>query len=331
MNRGEQGESLKQILIVDDHPANLASLEEILRESYRITTALNGQICLDLTYQLHPDLILLDVDMPVMDGLSVCRKLKADPSTTLIPIIFVTALSRLEERLAGYRAGADDYVSKPYDVHELLAKIRIALNNSHDLKVVKQRSHQLESDVVESLSTCRELDALRQFAQNVSGCIDVRSLGDCLLQTFDRFGLRVIVRMLGNSHYFSHAGEVGALDQEMMEAMYDKGRMIDFGHRTLINAEHLSVLVRNMPVHDSIRYRRWKENINLLVGVMNNCIDAVDAPSLQQHQASLNLLVKGLDQLIESLQDPAMQIDQEHTTSHLSQLLNVWESQNLRT
>ncbi len=330
MNRSEKGESLAHILVVDDQPANLTSLEQILRGDYRVSTATNGVDCIENTYRLLPDLILLDVDMPVMDGLTVSRKLKADRTTSLIPIILVSALSRLEERLAGYRAGADDYVAKPYDVDELLAKIRIALNNRHDLEAAKVRTQRLHGDVADSLSACHELSALRQFAENAFDCEDLRSLGEQLLETFDRFGLRVIVRLTGTGHYFSHAGEVGALDREMMEAMYDKGRLIDFGHRTLINADHVSVLVRNMPVHDAVRYRRWKENVNLLVGVVNDCVEAVEAADLQQHRVNLHALMRGLDQLIENLQDPAAPIDQEHATSHLTRLRSDWESQAQR-
>ncbi|MCU7797678.1 MAG: response regulator [Candidatus Thiodiazotropha sp. (ex Semelilucina semeliformis)] len=326
MNQSGNGSSLQHILVVDDQPANLNSLEQILGTTYQVSKGENGQVCLDLTKQLTPDLILLDVDMPVLDGLSVCRKLKSDPTTSMIPIIFVSALSRLEERLAGYRAGADDYVAKPYNVDELLAKIRIALNSSYDLEAAKARASLNLGSVADSLSTCNELDAMRQFINGAFDCQDLRTLGDRLLETFDHFGLRVIVRMLGNGHYFSHAGEVGALDQEMMEAMYDKGRLIDFGHRTLINADHVSVLVRNMPVHDADRYRRWKESLTLLVGVVNNCVAAVENESMHLHQAGLNSLVKGLNQLIEHLQDPELQMDQAHATSHLTHLISVWES-----
>jgi DNA-binding response OmpR family regulator len=326
MNQPDKEASLDHILVVDDQPANLRSLEQILGNSHRVTTAANGVEALEKTYRGQPDLILLDVDMPIMDGLSVCRKLKADPNTSMIPIIFVSALSRLEERLSGYRVGADDYVAKPYDVEELLAKVRIALSDRDDLEMARQRAQQMRGDLADSLSTCHELNALRQFAKHAFECSDLRSLGDKLLETFDLFGLRVIVRLLGNGHYFSHAGEVGALDQEMMEAMYDKGRLIDFGHRTLVNADHVSVLVRNMPVHDAIRYRRWKENINLLVGVVNHCVAAVEAANLQSHHDKLHLLMKGLDQLIENLQDPAASIDHEHATSHINRLRTVWET-----
>ncbi len=326
MSQRDKETSFDHVLVVDDQPANLTSLEQILGYDYRVSTAANGVDALEQTYRGQPDLILLDVDMPIMDGLTVCRKLKADATTSMIPIIFVSALSRLEERLSGYRAGADDYVAKPYDVDELMAKVRIALNNRHDLESARARAERMHGDLADSLSTCHELDALRQFAQQAVECSDLRSLGEKLLETFDRFGLRVIVRLIGNGHYFSHAGEVGALDQEMMEAMYDKGRLIDFGHRTLINADHVSVLVRNMPIHDAVRYRRWKENVSLLVDVVNHCVAAVEEANLQNHRDKIEVLTKGLDQLIENLQDPAMPVDQEHATSHLTQLRTVWES-----
>ncbi|MCU7948216.1 MAG: response regulator, partial [Candidatus Thiodiazotropha sp. (ex Cardiolucina cf. quadrata)] len=101
------------ILVVDDQPANLTSLEQILRFNFQVTLAANGQACLEQVKHDPPDLILLDVDMPLMDGLTVCRMIKADPTTSMIPVIFVSALSRLSERLAGYHAGADDYITKP--------------------------------------------------------------------------------------------------------------------------------------------------------------------------------------------------------------------------
>ncbi|MEW8432189.1 MAG: response regulator, partial [gamma proteobacterium symbiont of Ctena orbiculata] len=230
----EQEEAKPQhILVVDDQPENLKSLEQILRFSYQVSLAASGEACLKLVAAREPpDLILLDVDMPRMDGLTVCRRLKADPVTSLIPVIFVSALSRLSERLAGYHAGADDYVAKPYDVEELLVKIRIALNNRHDLETARERSGLAREEMETSLAACTELNLMADFFHRSLECDDLRALGERLLDTFDRFGLRVIVRLVESGHYFSHAGEVGVLDQEMMESLYEKGNIIDFGHRT---------------------------------------------------------------------------------------------------
>jgi CheY-like chemotaxis protein len=284
-------------------------------------------MCLERLEQETPDLVLLDVDMPLMDGLSVCRIIKTNPDTTMIPVIFVSALSRLSERLAGYKAGADDYVAKPYDVDELLLKIRVALNNKDDLQTARQCSMLAQEEMEESLAVTRELEELIRFIGDTLECDDVRTLGEQMLAAFERFGLRVIVRMIPSGHYFSHAGEVGMLDQEMMESMYGKGRMIDFGRRTLINTESVSVLVRNMPIHDTIRYQRWKENLYLLVQVVNRRISDVQRLlDKKGERERLKPLVNGIQQLIEGLQTREAEILKEETASYVSRLLMNWES-----
>ncbi|MCG7892869.1 MAG: response regulator [Candidatus Thiodiazotropha taylori] len=327
MSRQQQGSAAQHILVVDDQQANLDSLQLILKFNYQVSLASTGQACLDQLADATPDLILLDVDMPMMDGLTVCRIIKANPATSEIPVIFVSALSRLSERLAGYRAGADDYVAKPYDAEELLLKIRVALNNRHDLQNAKQRSVLVREEMEESLALSTELAEIAKFIGRTLECDDIRSLGEQMLVTLERFGLRVIVRMIPSGHYFSHAGEVGVLDQEMMESMYEKGRIIDFGHRTLINTESVSLLVRNMPIHDDDRYHRWKENINLMVEVVNQRISDVQRLlDKQGERERLQPLINGLHQLIETVQESGYEVVKEEAAVTVSRLLMAWES-----
>ena len=111
MNRQRPKE---KILIVDDTPDNLDILLESLKGEYAVIAALNGEKALQLaTKSPHPDLILLDIMMPVMDGYSVCEKLKQNPNTRDIPIIFLTALTDEGDELRGLRMGAVDYIHKP--------------------------------------------------------------------------------------------------------------------------------------------------------------------------------------------------------------------------
>ncbi|MEW8497507.1 MAG: response regulator [Candidatus Thiodiazotropha taylori] len=324
MSRQQQGSAAQHILVVDDQQANLDSLQLILKFNYQVSLASTGQACLDQLADATPDLILLDVDMPMMDGLTVCRIIKANPATSEIPVIFVSALSRLSERLAGYRAGADDYVAKPYDAEELLLKIRVALNNRHDLQNAKQRSVLVREEMEESLALSTELAEIAKFIGRTLECDDIRSLGEQMLVTLERFGLRVIVRMILCGFYFSHAG---VLDQEMMESMYEKGRIIDFGHRTLINTESVSLLVRNMPIHDDDRYHRWKENINLMVEVVNQRISDVQRLlDKQGERERLQPLINGLHQLIETVQESGYEVVKEEAAVTVSRLLMAWES-----
>jgi CheY-like chemotaxis protein len=116
------------ILIVDDEPFNVDYLEQELADlGYRTVSAANGRDALARVAAAPPDLILLDVRMPVMDGFTVCRRLKEDDETRLIPIVIMTALDGMEDRIKGIEAGADDFLTKPVNQRQLVARIQTAL------------------------------------------------------------------------------------------------------------------------------------------------------------------------------------------------------------
>lgn len=121
---GRDSENPK-ILVVDDHPSSRMTAVALLSvEGYDVVEAENGRAALDCVIDLNPDLILLDVMMPGMDGYEVCRCLKQDEQTRLIPIVFVTALNDRRARLKGIEAGGDDFLSKPFDQLELSARVK---------------------------------------------------------------------------------------------------------------------------------------------------------------------------------------------------------------
>jgi len=112
------------VLIVDDAPENLAMLHEALDAAgYRVLVATDGQSALDRVALLMPDLILLDAMMPGIDGFETCRRLKADPLTAHIPVVFMTGLTETGHILAGFQAGGVDYLTKPLNPPEVLVQL----------------------------------------------------------------------------------------------------------------------------------------------------------------------------------------------------------------
>lgn len=121
-------ETPQTVLIVEDDSSVRTMLKQMVeREGIRVVTAEGGAIALDLVDSEEPDLVLLDVVMPELTGLEVCRRLKGDPATRLLPVILVTGLDASADRVAGIEAGADDFLSKPFDSAELLARVRSLL------------------------------------------------------------------------------------------------------------------------------------------------------------------------------------------------------------
>lgn len=128
IDKPPDGEPLATILVVDDEAKNVKLLDALLTpRGYRIVSAADGATALHQVETVQPDLVLLDVMMPVMDGFDVCRRLKDNPQTCLIPVVIMTALDRLEDRVQGIEAGADDFLSKPVHREELLARVRTSL------------------------------------------------------------------------------------------------------------------------------------------------------------------------------------------------------------
>ena len=121
----------KKILLVDDEPNNLQLLRQILRSSYQLIFAHNGQSALAAVAAHHPDLILLDVMMPDLDGYEVCRRLKADPLMHDIPVIFVTAMGDVDDEAAGFDMGAVDYIHKPVSPAIVIRRVQTHLSLVH--------------------------------------------------------------------------------------------------------------------------------------------------------------------------------------------------------
>ncbi|MGV7222320.1 MAG: response regulator [Nitrospinales bacterium] len=135
--------SAETILIVDDSFANVELLSQILgNEGYRIISATNGKQALEMVVELKPDIILLDIMMPIMDGFETCKVLKSKKNTADIPVIFISAKIRQEDIVKGFDVGGSDYITKPIQIRELLARVRTHLR-IQSLNIQKKQSEQL--------------------------------------------------------------------------------------------------------------------------------------------------------------------------------------------
>jgi signal transduction histidine kinase len=131
------------ILGVDDNARNLDILRRTLQPRYALTTAQSGEEALGIAARLRPELVLLDIMMPGLDGYETCRRLRADKTTAHAKVIMVSAKAATSERLEGYAAGADDYIAKPFDPDELLAKVRVYLRLARLEEVERLKSSML--------------------------------------------------------------------------------------------------------------------------------------------------------------------------------------------
>jgi PAS domain S-box-containing protein len=227
------------ILIVDDNPTDIVLLETSLKKAnFKVRIATDVHTALAGIKQVPPDLILLDIIMPDMDGFEVCQRLKADDATKEIPVIFMTALTDPLDEIRGLSAGAVDYVTKPITMETLLARIHTHLRLSNLQKEIQQHNLQRQQEIHERQQTdkalAEERNLLRTLIDNLPDFIYVKDSGSCFLlankATLASFGLTMPEELVGKTDFDLHPPERA---QQFFE---DERRILDSG-QPLINRE----------------------------------------------------------------------------------------------
>jgi signal transduction histidine kinase len=165
------------VLLVDDHPPNIGVLLDYLSEAgLKVLVAQDGASALEQVAYAPPDIILLDVMMPGIDGFETCRRLKTDPATASIPVLFMTALSDTVDKVKGFEIGAVDYITKPIQHEEVLARVTAHLTIRHLQQRLETKNAQLAAEIAERQKLIEELDA---YAHTVAH--DLRNPLSCII------------------------------------------------------------------------------------------------------------------------------------------------------
>ncbi len=168
------------IMVVDDQPANLKLLEDMLKvHGYKIRSFPRGRLALAAAVQNPPDLFLLDINMPEMNGYEVCERLKANPDLAATPVIFLSALNATEDKVKAFQAGGSDYINKPFQLEEVHARIQTHLQLSALQQALRQQNDQLEELVSQrtkqlEVAVKRIRSMYDQTLRALGGALDLR-------------------------------------------------------------------------------------------------------------------------------------------------------------
>lgn len=292
------------ILLVDDNPANLTVLlEQLLAQGFQLMVAESGESALERVSYRKPDIILLDVRMPGIDGYETCRRLKATPDTAAIPVIFLSALNDADDKVQGFRAGGVDFIAKPMDFSEVLLRIHTQLSLARLQQDLAQSNAELEQRVAARTAALEaEMARRAQSEAEKSTLLELVRSQSSHLQS------------LGNRLLAQQSDGHTALAQEMDEQL--TGNLAQM-------REQLGVLLGQV---EEGKIRRRLESMERLLTRTEGFVKSVTVTLLQPSPAESMLGANPLLRLSEREREVLLLIVRQHSAEEIARLLQVTPS-----
>ncbi|AFL73692.1 response regulator [Thiocystis violascens] len=302
-----------RVMIVDDDEISAAALEIALRSRFEIHTLYSGEAALLALEQIKPEVVLLDISMPGIDGYATCRQLrKRLPQEDQPAVIFVSVKDTLEDRLLAYESGGDDFIIKPAQPEEVLSKARAMVGLVAERKRLKVSADSARQMAMGFLTNLGETGTALQFLRNSQSCLEPLELARLAIATLREYGLaaNVQLRPPGATLTFIESGSATPLEESVFAMVRDMGRIFQFRQRLIINYPHVSVLIKNLPIADPDRAGRLRD---LLAIIAEGCetsmlalirIAEIDARTrqLQQTGAAVQAAIESLHQQYQAQQ-----------------------------
>lgn len=271
-----------RVFVVDDDAIILDVLRATLAAECELHTFASAEACLSALADVKPDLFLLDVSMPVMDGYALCRQLKDDWDTQDIPVVFISASDNNETRMLCYEAGGDDFIQKPFDPAELLSKLGVAGRILAEKKALREQAGYAQRTAMAAMVSMGELGVVLQFLSKSFACNTLDELAAALLDAMQQYDLQAAVQMrIGDEVLtLSHNGRNVTLEVSVLNHVRESGRIFQFKSRCVFNYGQVTLLVKNMPLEDAERCGRIRDNGALLAEGADARLRAIETEML---------------------------------------------------
>lgn len=294
-----------RVFVVDDDEMVLDLLAGLLDSVCEVETFASGAACLSRLAEQKPDLFLLDVRMPGMDGYAFCRHLKDDWDTQDIPVLFVSSSDDIETRLLCYEAGGDDFILKPFTPPELLRKIKVAERILAEKRALHEQAGYAQRTAMSAMTSMGELGVVLQFLSKSFACNTMDELGAALLESMQHYDLQAAVRlsMAGEVRSMSPNGHDLPLEVAVLNHVCHSGRIFQFKSRCVFNYGQVTLMVNNMPVDDADRCGRIRDNGALLAEGADARLRAMEAEqSAQRRRIGIETALPQVHSTLDSVQ-----------------------------
>jgi len=282
-----------KVFVVDDDPATLEIMQAILESECQVETFPGAEACLERITSDKPDMFLLDVSMPGMDGYSLCSRIKEDFSLNSIPVTFVSSNDSSDARLKGYDVGGDDFVVKPFDPEELRRKVRVARQIARNREQLKEQIESAEYLSSLALAGMDEGGIALQFMSELIGWDTEQEVAEGLLKLLQRYRLdgAVQTRIDGHKLTLSARGMNLPLETSILDHVSTMDRIFEFRNRSAHNFERVSLIVNNLPLDDPDYCGRLRDNLSIAVQGADSRLRAIETEMANRHSQQIILSV----------------------------------------
>ncbi|MBV1911272.1 MAG: response regulator [Kangiellaceae bacterium] len=276
------------ILAIDDDKFVQKMIARALdSESTLVRTADSGEQGLELAKNKVPDIILLDVEMPGINGYVTCERLRGTVETCQVPIIFLSGRSSLRERMQGYEVGGDDYLVKPFENENLKARVEVLFNYNAERQSLQHQYQIAQKTAVDAITGTSELGQAIQFLEKSIAFQSTDELIGSLLSSLEQFGLDccAMTESKENVSWFAVKGAISPIEKELIEMSDKEKRFLDFGQRTIVNFPLVRLLARNMPLDNHEKYGRLKDLLPIYLSAVNVKLSSIETQSALNRQS----------------------------------------------
>jgi CheY-like chemotaxis protein len=295
------------VLIVDDDLFMLDFIFDALSETCNVITAENGKTALQLVQQQHPKLVLADVKMPEMDGYELCRQIKDDFDICDTPVLFLSALDGIEDRLQGFDVGGEDFVLKPANPKVLQAKVAHVLQLIEERQQLKSQAQYATDTAMLAMASMSETGLLIEGIKYFNNCTMPLDLAKALISAIALFEVESVVELVlpnGESLAVNARGPASALETSIMHHMSTMDRITQFKSRMAITYPHIRAFISNMPEHDPDRCGRLRDNLAILIESTEYRLEALNITvQAKQRDIAIAATVKSLTTALSNIDE----------------------------
>lgn len=311
------GEHDFRVFVIDDDEVVREMLAALLEDDCRVSTFVSAEDYLERAAQGSPDMFLLDVVMPGMNGYELCRRLKDDFDTQDIPVTFISAQDDLDSRLAAYEAGGQDFIVKPFDPLELQNKVKVAQRLIAERRSLRDQAGFAQRTALSAMTSMGELGVVLQFLSKSFACSQPEQLGQEVLAALQQYDLQgaVQLRLGAEEISLSPKGVNVPLEVGILRHVRGSGRIFQFKTRGVFNYGGVTVMLNNLPLEDPDKVGRIRDNIAILAEGADARLQAigVERENRRREQGVLVTLPRVHDAL------EALQHNYRTTSFHLTQ------------